>query len=32
MPEHAIRSFEDLTVEEFLAWNEQPLFVGTANK
>lgn len=30
--EHAIRSFEDLTVEEFLAWNEQPLFVGTANK
>ena len=30
--EHAIRSFEDLTVEEFLTWNEQPLFVGTANK
>ena len=30
--EHAVRSFEDLTVEEFLTWNEQPLFVGTANK
>ena len=30
--EHAIRSFEDLTVEEFLSWNEQPLFVGTSSK
>lgn len=30
--EHAVRSFEDLSVEDFLAWNNQSLYVGAAKK
>lgn len=30
--EHAVCSFEDLSVEDFLAWNNQPLYVGAAKK
>ena len=30
--EHAVKTFEDLKLEDFLTWNESPLYVGKVEK